>query len=129
MQRRTEARRQETGDAAGADGDRIFVNRGTAQHMQMRPNHGQTSSIERQQFGHQIQGAMNLNSNAQPCSIPGCQNSMTRPHGCHNSSNGCKNKVHNLCYQASSWGECDDNLRFYCSSICKEQKRAEAEDE
>ena len=49
-QRRAEARRQETGDAAGTDGDRIFVNRGTAAHMQIRPNHGQTSSIERQQL-------------------------------------------------------------------------------
>ena len=134
--RRAEARRQETGDAAGTDGDRIFINQGTAAHRQMAPNHGQTSAIEQQQFGSELEGAMNPNSNARqqgqqsgtPCPIPGCQYSMLTPdHNCHNSSNGCKKKVHNLCYQACAWAEEDDGLQFFCSPTCKQQQKQDDE--
>jgi len=45
-QRTAEARRQETGGAAGNDGDQIFINQGSAAHAQMVPNHGHTSRIE-----------------------------------------------------------------------------------
>jgi len=48
---RAETRRQETGDAGGNDGHRIFSHQGSAIHTQMAPNHGQTSRIEPQQFG------------------------------------------------------------------------------
>ena len=64
-QRRAEARRQETGDAGGNDGDGIFINQGSAARTQMVPNHGHTSRIERQQFGRDLQEAItntNLNS-------------------------------------------------------------------
>jgi len=46
-QRKTEARRQETGDTAGNDEDQIFINQGSAARAQMAPNHGHTSRIER----------------------------------------------------------------------------------
>jgi len=36
--------------------------------------------------------------------------------------NGCKNKVHTLCHQAFDWG------KVKLTTICKEQKRAEAEE-
>jgi len=63
-QRTAEARRQETGDVGGNDGDSIFINQGSATQTQMAPNHGHTSRIEREQFGRDLEDSMNnQNSN------------------------------------------------------------------
>jgi len=123
----------ETGDAGGNDGDRIFINQGSAARTQMTPNHGHTSRIERQQFGRDLQGAAHdpseieqLNQGNAPCPLPWCTLSACAPdHNCHNSANGCKKKVHNLCYQASNLCAEEEEGTFFCSRACKQQKQAE----
>ena len=60
----SEARRQETGDAGGANEDHIYVSQGATMCTQMAPNHGQTFRIEQQHFGRDHQEAKNSpNSN------------------------------------------------------------------
>jgi len=58
--------------------------------------------------------------------LPRCMCSAFLPdHNCHNSANGCKKKVDNLCYQASNLYVEEEEGTFFGSRRCKQQKQAD----
>jgi hypothetical protein len=87
---------------------------------QMNQNHGDNSTIQRNQYRQQLAQTLDGGKPTSPgiCIIPGCRNShMVNDHPCYHS--GCKNYVHNMC--AQSKGLCMDGneLNMFCSVVCK----------